>query len=298
MSILPTLCTYIGLPDSRIKSPGSLLKETNKSESTQQQIQRLVKYFKITTQPKGIPFNLNLRKSPKRANSCNTGQATNFTESLGFSSRGSVDCVSLNASPIEEVLLLQKAIQILSLYGITLTLQVNKEKKNEVNTILRHLVPELGFFSDRLIRKINLREIIICDQEDLVQLQRKNPKSGFFTSSLQSQEEIQRQLQCIILNNIITSQANIVEEWGQIRIEGENSSQSQDSDRIDLQNVYTSLMENSNLALIKLRTEKLKTLLINYFPEEFSNEWFKNRNKEKKRVFRVQFNEETEEIDA
>jgi hypothetical protein len=297
MSILPTLCTYIGLPDSRIKSPGSLLKETNKSESTQQQIQRLVKYFKITTQPKLVP--LNLRKSPKRANSCNTGQATNFTEGLGFSSsRGSVDCVSLNTSPIEEVLLLQKAIQILSLYGITLTLQINKDKKNEVNTILRHLVPELGFFSDSLIRKIDLREIIICDQEDLVQLQRKNPKSGFFTSNLYSQEEIQRQLQTIILNNIITSQANIVEEWGQIRIEGENSSQSQDSDLIDLQNVYGSLMENSNLALIKLRTEKLKTLLINYFPEEFSNEWFKNRNKEKKKVFRVQFNEETEEIYA
>jgi len=293
MSILPTLCTYIGLPDSRIKSPGSLLKETNKSETTQQQIQRLVKYFKLTTQPKLSAVPLSLRKSPKRANSCNTGQATNFTESLGFSSsRGSVDCVSVG-SPIEDVLLLQKAIQILSLYGITLTLEVNKDKKDEVNNILRNLIPELGFFSETFIKKINLTEIVICDKEDLVQLQRKHSRNSscFFTSNLQTQEEVQKQLQNNILNNIITSQSNIVEEWGQ-----SNSSQSGNLE--DLQNVYASLMENSNLALIKMRTDKLKTLLINYFPEEFSNEWFKNRNKEKKRVFRVQFNEENEEIYA
>jgi hypothetical protein len=236
---------------------------------------------------------LNPRQSPKRSQSYDIPVQDNFSEATrAFTQRKSEELVLVKTSKIDETILLQKAINILALYNVSLALETNQED-NQINGVLKHLIPEFGFFPQSFIQRINLKKFVICNEEDLSAMKRKYSSTNvaFFPLSLQTSEAVFKTLYKVIYEKIVMTRTQITEEWENIEDEA-----SSESTELSFEEVFMAVMQNINLAPLRNKTEKAKELLIKHFSSDFDAEWFINRNKEKKRGYKVQFCDDMETI--
>jgi len=291
MSIYPVLCDHVSLPSSHIRAPGSLLKHANykiRAEPLQEQIQRHLANFKKMLNDdteEGIPNSWTLRP---RAQSQYLPDLSDTDSRVNPEMKKIISLIRAKSSVCEVEFLVKKASQIFTLYGIELVVEVTEKYYDELYKLLAHFVPELCLFPVEFLNKLEIKHLFICEKAQLKELSVKYPKrtTAFFVlDSVETEAQVYRELYKIIFNQLIQIDEKLVEEWESCMSVEAASILLNAQD--DLEAAYLCLMQNTNHALYKAKTEKLMKILSRKFPQDLSEEWFKNRKKEKKKQGKV-----------
>jgi len=196
--------------------------------------------------------------------------------------------IRAKSSASEVEYLTKKATQILQLYGIELSVEVTEKCYDELYNVLAHFVPELCLFPVGFIRQLEIKHLIICEKSQLQEFKAKYPQktTAFFVlDSVETEAQVYKELYKILFNQLIQIDEKLVEEWESV-MNTEAASMIL-APQEDLESAYFCLMQNTNHVLYKSKTEKLMKILARKFSQDLSEEWFKNRNKEKKKHCKV-----------
>lgn len=177
----------------------------------------------------------------------------------------------------------QKTKEILCVYGLELTVEDSKITKDVYN-LFKALIPEICFFPSDFFKNLKISQLFICKDEDSLLLTNKENIS-LSVLTLDTKQKVRQRIHKIIFDHLILSNSEIIKKWR----EYDFSTGSSGDALTKLEEVFMSLMENTNHSLLKTEPQKLRELLALQYPEAMSEERFKERNKERKRTYKVRF---------
>jgi len=288
----------VALPTSKIRSPGAHLIHTTtqaKSSFSQELIQAKLSQFNEKVREKDSP--MNQFSSHMRRRSCLTpksgNQISSFMSFHNISELMGPGQLKTVAEEIQDVLHL--ASQILSAYNLELSIRSENKQSSEVYNILKWLIPEICNFNEGFFKKLKIYNLIIYDDS------KENgaesvPESGCIAIPMDSkntQEKIHHQFYKIILNHMVVLKPEISKEWLELDMRDSVESTNMTYSRVggSLEDTFKALMKNKNYMVQKEQTNKLRDLLVKYYPEDLSEEWFNKKKDVKKQQFlQVQFN--------
>lgn len=285
---------HISFPASHIKGPGTRIKYTSSQAKIvihQQHVQDLLGQFKEITHSKQH----------------DTNEALGFVvrRPLPLSKSGHPLRDFLTAHPTSELVgpgklmtvsdetntLISKSKQILSEYHINFKILVDNKRLKEVCNVLRFLIPEICSFRVCFFKKLRMNELTIYDEENY----NTSPFDPSFHSYLpldlmETQEKIHHRLYKAILEHILMLTPVLSQEWNESKIlDNVPKTKKVFTPSDSLENTFVALMRSKHYVLLKEKIALLKDLLIKYYPEDMSEDWFIKKKNDKLKDVKVQF---------
>lgn len=251
------------IPESRIKSPGALLK--------------LVKTESAYTTPRNTP-----RASPRIQTMMSTPRGDS---SAGIDGLRPLKASSADSEPSYTLSLAFQKI----LNRNNVSLRSSLAQKQTVAAVAS-IIEELNELPYTFVKKLNLK-IILTDNADA-------ERYWFNSRDLQSQERIVDKLYMQMFYCLLKQYPDVVRLWKQ-DIPRYSTQTSLDTDlREKIENTeraFYALMLNKEYPKSKVDVTNLKDLLIRFDSIGFSAEWFKSRNRYLRRGFKVRFDSNVNE---
>jgi len=248
---------HISIPGSSIKSPGSLLSMVKTENRT-----------KDNSSSSEIEFEIE-RKFEKL--------------SSGLSEEQSIEENYID--PHSPSSLYQDYLKVLSQYNIQINNLLNTQQASSI--ILSQIIQELVKLPQNFIRKLQLR-ITLTNHPDVF-----NARNFFRSDDSLDGNKIIEKFYRLLFENFIRNFPSLLNLWQEDdnSIEEESRKMSSQIAKIhEMEFAFYAIMQNKKSPKTKLDVNKLKKILIDLDPISFSVEWFKERNLELKKNFRVQFN--------
>jgi len=273
------------VPSSFIKAPGALF-VTKKTpldfSSSEDRIKSLFQEFKVHLETVDQPTPSKLRREEfgftRQSNPC---IVKFFTENTSDEILSPGRLMSSSSGLYGT---LMKAKELLSMYGIELSVDSQSSNVKEMCSALNTLITEIQLFPFTFLKKIKIDQIILsktgnCSFETL-------SENVLFLGSFENQDKILSKFYKTLLDNITKQNPQLMQEW----------EEKTGSPLPTFEEVFIALMRNSNHALGKHERELLKELLVKHYPLEMSEDWFQNRKKEKKKMCKVRFDISREDL--
>jgi len=285
----------VAVPASLIRNPGTHQKtsqENVKSQANKQTLSLKLQLFREQTGTKSnvVSEVLSTQKSnsltpPKLGH--RLGDMVKQTSARSLVGPGKLKTV---ANEYQNAVHLAR--EILSIYNMSLSIQVSNRKAKEVYNVLKALIPEVCSFPEGFFRRIRLEKFTIYDDENgTSNTSIDDSIASMRLESMESQELVHQKLYKIILDHIIAIKPEISGEWVDT-CETMHSAENIviGSTRINsLEDTFKALMKNKMYAG---KTNTVKELLMRHFPEYINEEWFTKKREAKRQFLQVQFDNE------
>jgi hypothetical protein len=286
---------FVSLPHSIIQSPGTLLKDKKdplELKAGQKNIQNLLEGFKVKVDSplssRSNYFDFSTEMSSYRAKSiCSSlDLPKKYSTELNF---GPGKRKNLND---EMLTIIKNGKEILSRYRIDLIVSSDEKYLEEICNILKYLIPEICSFPTRFYYDLKINQIGIRTKEELKNCSSQSNSSFIIDFFDATEQNVQERLYKIILDHLLLIKPEIYKEWKDIEVKGRVvASESFIIIPTRLEDAFLELMKRGNYSFIQPKIVQLRILLSKHFPEEMSEEFFRKRSKEKKKLLKVQFSE-------
>lgn len=277
------------IPGSMVKQPGFLMKDKKAplpDKSAQEHLQNLLSKFrlKIGLQPKTLnefPDN-----KPSEAPECifQPSKLYHRNRTLGATSYSTDMLIipKMTKGMLESTIKL--AQEILKLYTIELTVEVGPGQEDKLYNILKYLILEICLFPLDLFQKLKMKQLYILGEGLFEKKLYYNNNVAFQLEVNNTQEEVRQTLHKTIFKCLMLKKPMIIEEWMEL-----NSDSDDLTNRfLQIEQAFLKLMNTSAYLSLGLEIKKLRELIKKHFPE-MSEEWFKEKLKERKKALKVCF---------
>ena len=304
-----SLAIDISLPDSYVKSPGFLLRDKKKPTDVkvnQKYIQTLVNRFNSQVEVmfndgqdlEQLEYNETCEDNvgeisafyPKRLETCPSVIGLRQTKSRGGLGMvyESTDMEQIQENDQEETITCtsKMAKEIFHIYGIELVDDSSNKDPQAYFSLIGVLISEICSFSSQFFRKLRINKLYITDKikVESAHLLREN---CLCLDILDTTEKVFRKLYQIVFRNMLVVDIKILRDWVEVELAFDRKTFKPTFEQ--LEELFVALMCNKNHAITKPQPKRLKKILEKHFPGEICEDWFRGRNKERKKLFRVKF---------
>jgi len=181
--------------------------------------------------------------------------------------------------------LYQDYVTILSQYNIQVKNFLNSQ---QASLILSQIIQEVIQLPQSFVRKLQL-QITMNNQPDVF-----NEKGFFRSEDLLSEMKVSDKFYRLLFEHVLGCYPSLITLWQDeddgLDEEERRKVSTQIAKIHQIESAFYAVMQNRKHPKMKSDINKLKKILINLDPICFSQEWFKEKNHELKKKFKVQFN--------
>lgn len=272
--------TTCSLPDSHVKSPGTLLrdkKDSLVSLSKQKEFQELLCQFR-SLEVNPVHSDAGLPAIPNERPTTFIERKNPLNWSIRSRAEAQVSCPGRLKSSTEGMsCLIYKSRELLHALNIELVIHISGNSK-EVSSLLKVLIPEICYFPSSFYESLNIKKIVIAKEIDHSFYSHRD--TCFLLNDLDTSEKVLQRLHKIIFNKLMAVKSDELTMW-----------QAREAGQIDsLEDTFMALMSNSNTnVLFKFQARKLQEFLGSLYPEAMGESQFKFKAKQKKKMLKVHF---------
>jgi len=274
---------------SSIRSPGALLREKKNPQQTKldsKNIELLLEIFKVRVEPVA-------KLSSTTPRSKKDGETSSHSKMtlVSFSQKMDEDFAFPNPGKMKNLnddmcRIIDLAKQILSFFGVRVEILVPSKDHREVFNLLKCLVPEICLFPLSFWKLLKIKKLCIY-KGDPSNIDLPSGEPALSLDLLNTEEKIIQRLYKIIFNKILIAKPDLITSWK--RILSDEDGTVKPSFLPELEENFMKLMKGNKYYLLNPQVDKLMKLLAQSFSEEITEEWFKNRNKERKKGIKIRF---------